>query len=102
MDINAFELVQLAVLLVPLCVTFITEILKQIKFIPVTSKNAKWTALALSIGFVLIQAYNGGALTTSNVTMYIGEIVATYAVAVGFYETLKKGFTKIETWVNSL
>jgi hypothetical protein len=102
MDVNAFELIQLAVLLVPLAVTFITEILKQIAFIPVTSKNAKWAALALSVGFVLIQAYNGGALTTSNVTMYIGEIVATYAVAVGFYETLKNTFQKIEKWVKSL
>jgi hypothetical protein len=99
---DAFELVQLAVLLVPLCVTFITEILKAISFIPVTSKNAKWVALALSIGFVLVQAYNGGALTTSNVTMYTGEIVATYAVAVGFYETLKSAFNRLENWVKSL
>jgi len=99
---EALELIQLAVLLVPLCVTFITEILKQIKFIPVTSQNAKWVALGLSVAFVLLQAYNGGALSTSNVTMYVGEIVATYAVAVGFYETLKKGFNRFENWLKSL
>ena len=92
---DVMNIVRGVVFVVPVLVTLLTEIAKRIPQIPVSSKNAKWAALGLSVVLVAGLAYDGGTLTKNLAVTNALEVVATYAVAVGLYETFKNLINKI-------
>ena len=89
------QVISVLALWLPFAVTFVTEVAKKIPQVPVTSKNAKFIAFGLSVIGVLVYAYFGGSLKVDNAIILAGEVVATYLVSVGVYETVKKLVNKI-------
>ena len=88
-------IVQALLLAFPITVAVLTEILKRLPAIPISSKNAKLTAFVISCFVVMIITYDSGQLNPTYTVQIATEIVGVYVMAVGFYETAKNLIKKL-------
>ncbi len=79
----------------PILVVILTEVAKRIDKIPVTSKNAKLTALILSAVLVIGVSVESGTFEVTNAVTLGAEIVATTVAAIGIYESCKGLLRKV-------
>lgn len=78
----------LLIITVPI-ITLVVSTLKKIEAIPVTSKNAKLTALILATAAVLVQSYTTGQLSIENAPQVATNVVVLTGLAIGLYEAIK-------------
>lgn len=70
------------------CVTQLAKIQPQL---PVTGKNAKITALALSFVAAMIAAFSQGSLNVEHVGQIVEATTALSVASIGLYEAVKSG-----------
>lgn len=87
------QVATVAVLVLPAFVTALTQLLKVVPLFPTTSSNAKLTAFVIS---VILVGFTNHTIFLAEPLIVAGEVVATYGLAVGFYETCKALLKKLK------